>query len=559
MKKINWRAYALEIIELIGGKENIQEIYHCATRLRFILKDDEKFKLDEIKKTELFKGYKKQENQHQIIIGAGVVDKVYKEIDLIVNENSSNTGDLKPENKQIFWNKKLSTKSNMLMISKRGMNSFASIFVPLVPVFIAGGMSLAIMSLVNQISPNTGFAKLLDVIGGGIMGSIPVFVGYTAAKKWGGNPFLGMAIGLVLVSPALLNRYSTNTPIQLGFDINTPADIIQKFRIEALHKYFSDNNLTEPENVEIMLDKIVGVYYTIFSGFFKIKLIGYQAQIVPVLLVIGLSVNIEKVLKRWTPQVVAIIVVPLGTVILSSWLAFWAIAPLGEIIGKGISLGLSGLFKYTNWNFIGFGGMIFAGFYPFLVITGLHQGFLPIETQLLVDSNLQFGHSLSFITPVACVSNIAQGTAALMLVFYTKDKTERSKAISSTFGGYTGITEPAMFGINLQIKPLFISAAIGSAIAGWWLGMTHTMANSLGSASWIGLVQFDWNTVETKKYFEANNIHAILTGVPMGVHITIAMLISVFATAGASALLLRTDWGKQSIKNYLNPSENQYN
>ncbi|AVN62532.1 hypothetical protein CG001_02740 [Mesoplasma coleopterae] len=558
MKKINWKTYALEIIELIGGKENIQEIYHCATRLRFILKDDEKFKLDEIKKIELFKGYKKQENQHQIIIGAGIVDKVYKEIDLILNENSSNTGDFKPENKQKFWNKKLSTKSNILMISKRGMNSFASIFVPLVPVFIAGGMSLAIMSLVKQISPNTGFAKLLDVIGGGIMGSIPVFVGYTAAKKWGGNPFLGMAIGLVLVSPTLLNRYSTNTPIQLGFDINTSKDIIDA----AVKKAFDDyiNSIKPGEGfIEPLQSQVVGVYYTIFSGFFKIKLIGYQAQIVPVLLVIGLSVNIEKVLKRWTPQVVAIIVIPLGTVILSSWLAFWVIAPLGEIIGKGISLGLSGLFKYTNWNFIGFGGMIFAGFYPFLVITGLHQGFLPIETQLLVDSNLQFGHSLSFITPVACVSNIAQGTAAFMLVFYTKDKTERSKAISSTFGGYTGITEPAMFGINLQIKPLFISAAIGSAIAGWWLGMTHTMANSLGSASWIGLVQFDWNTVETKKYFEANNIHAILTGVPMGVHITIAMLISVLATAGASALLLKTDWGKQSIKNYLNPSENQYN
>ncbi|ASZ09285.1 hypothetical protein CK556_02940 [Mesoplasma chauliocola] len=559
MKKINWKTYALEIIELIGGKDNIVEIYHCATRLRFILKNDEKFNLEGIKKIELFKGYKKQENQHQIIIGAGVVDKVYKEIDLILNQGSLKNDDMKPENKQKFWNKQLSTKSNMLMITKRGMNSFASIFVPLVPVFIAGGMSLAIMSLVNQISPNTGFAKLLDVIGGGIMGSIPVFVGYTAAKKWGGNPFLGMAIGLVLVSPALLNRYSTNTPVQLEFDINTDFESVIKPAMEAAFKDYL-NSLTLAPGAKIPeMSQVVGVYYTIFSGFFKIKLIGYQAQIVPVLLVIGLSINIERVLKKYTPQIIAIIVVPLGTVLLSSWLAFWAIAPLGEIIGKGISLGLSGLFKYTNWNFIGFGGMIFAGFYPFLVITGLHQGFLPIETQLLVDSNLQFGHSFSFITPVACVSNIAQGTAAFMLIFYTKDKKEKSKAISSTFGGYTGITEPAMFGINLQIKPLFIAAAIGSAAAGWWLGMTHTVANSLGSASWIGLVQFDWNTVDTKKYFADQNIHAILTSVPMGVHITIAMLISAATTAGTSALLLRTDWGKTSLKNYLNPSENQYN
>ncbi|AUM62729.1 PTS transporter subunit EIIC [Spiroplasma monobiae] len=547
---------AVLMIELLGGKDNIKEIQHCATRLRFILIDDDKFDLEKAKKHPLFKGYKKQETQHQIIIGTGVVDKLYKQINLIIKDNQSE-GDIKLENKEPLWRKDVSIKSNLFMISKRGMNSFASIFVPLIPVFIAGGMSLALKSLIGTFAPTSGFTKLLDIIGGAILGSIPAFVGYTAAKRWGGNPYLGMAMGLVLISPGLLNSYSTSTPVLLGFDLNTGSNIIEETRKAAFDNWLSENGLTVSEEDYLsMMARTVGVYYQIFGnvagGFFKIKLIGYQAQIIPVLMVLAISVNIERLLKKITPNVIAIIVVPLVTVLISSWLAFWIIGPLGQIIGRGISIALAGMFKYTNWNFIGFGGMVFAFFYPFLVITGLHQGFLPIETQLLVDTQLKYGHSFSFITPVACVSNIAQGAAALSLVFFCKkDKEQITKATSGTIGSFTGITEPAMFGINLQIKPLFVSAAIGSGIAGWWLGMTHTVANSLGSASWIGLVQFDWTTTATKEYFANENINAILQSIPMGAHISIAMLIATGATIGMSTILMKTKWGKNSLENYL--------
>ncbi|AUB31581.1 PTS transporter subunit EIIC [Spiroplasma floricola] len=552
---------AVLMIDLLGGKDNIKEIQHCATRLRFILKDDTKFDLEKVKKHPLFKGYKKQESQHQIIIGTGVVDKLYKQINLILKDDLQE-GEIKVENKEPFWRKDVSVKSNLFMISKRGMNSFASIFVPLIPIFIAGGMSLALKSLIGSFAPNSGFTKLLDIIGGAILGSLPAFVGYTAAKKWGGNPYLGMAMGLVLISPGLLNSYAINTPVLLGFDLNTSSDVIQSAREAAFKQWLESNGFTEsqiptdPGQYNELLNKTVGAYYYIFGnvagGFFKIKLIEYQAQIIPVLLVLALSVNLERLLKKITPNVIAIIVVPLVTVLVSSWLAFWLIGPLGQIIGKGISIELAGMFKYTNWNFIGFGGLVFAFFYPFLVITGLHQGFLPIETQLLVDTQLKYGHSFSFITPIACVSNIAQGSATLMLIFFCKkDKEQITKASSGTIGAFTGITEPAMFGVNLQIKPLFLSAAIGSGIAGWWLGMTHTVANSLGSASWIGLVQFDWTTQATQNYFAKENINAVFQSIPMGAHIAIAMLISMGATVGVSTILLKTKWGKKSLENYL--------
>ncbi|AKX34302.1 PTS system, sucrose-specific IIB component [Spiroplasma litorale] len=549
---------AVLMLELLGGKDNIKDIQHCATRLRFELNDDSKFDIEKIKKHPLFKGYKKQESQHQIIIGTGVVDKLFKQIKILIKDDSK-SDDLKAEKKEPLWRKELSVKSNIFMISKRGMNSFASIFVPLIPVFIAGGMSLALKSLVSTFAKGSGFEKILDIIGGAILGSLPAFVGYTAAKKWGGNPFLGMAMGLVLISPGLLNSYATNTPVLLGFNLQATSSQIEEARKAAFEKYLADGGFTVPQSTDEyndLLNKTVGTYYYIFgdfaNNFFKINLIGYQAQIIPVLLVLAISVNIERLLKKITPNVIAIIVVPLVTVLVSSWLAFWIIGPLGQIIGNGLSIGLAGLFKYTNWNFIGFGGMVFAFFYPFLVITGLHQGFLPIETQLLVDTQLKYGHSFSFITPIACVSNIAQGSAAFMLIFFAKKNKEQiTKASSSALGGFTGITEPAMFGINLQIKPLFISAAVGSAIGGWWLGMTHTVANSLGSASWIGLVQFDWTTEATKNYFASEGINSILQSVPMGAHISIAMLISIAATAGVSFGLLKTKWGKKSIENFL--------
>ncbi|QGS51838.1 PTS transporter subunit EIIC [Spiroplasma tabanidicola] len=553
MKKINWDEYATEVIKNVGGKENIKEIFNCATRCRFYLNDDSKINVANLKQIEIVKGYNLAETEHQLIIGAGVVDKLVRAINNQLNKNGE-SGNFESKPKVKLWNKKLSFKQNTLQITKRGMNSFAAIFVPLVPVFIAGGMSLALVSLVNQISKNTGFAKILDIIGGGILGSLPAFVGYTAAKKWGGNPYLGMAMGLVLIAPALMNSYANNKPVMIGADINASSEWIEASVNEAFEKWKTEQlaaGISAESLSQLSANEVVGVYQTIFSGFFKIKLIGYQAQIVPILLVLALSVNLEKLMRKYIPDIVGIIIVPLGVVIISSWLAFWAIGPLGQIIGKGIAIALTAIFKYTNYTGIGFGGMLFAGLYPLIVITGLHQGFLPIETQLLMDTNLTYGHSFSFITPVACVSNIAQGSAVLVAAILIKDKKEKSKAISGAFGANLGITEPAMFGINLQIKPLLVGAMIGSAVGGYWLGMTHTVANSLGSASWVGLVQFDWSAQYAQNYFEANKIHAAFTSWPPGANVVIAMVLSMGVSFTSAFFLMKTRWGLRSLKAYL--------
>ncbi|AXK51787.1 PTS transporter subunit EIIC [Spiroplasma alleghenense] len=551
MKKLDWNLVAQEIVDNIGGFENIVEMFHCATRLRFVMKDDNLANLENLKKITYVKGYNKQDNQHQLIIGAGTVDKIYKGYQNIAGVSAVGS-DLNVAGKTKLWNKEISWQSNCLQITKKGLNSFAAIFVPLIPIFIIGGMSLAFKSLFAQfLDVNNGFLQILDIIGGAILGSLPAFVGYTAAKKWGGNPFIGMSMGMILIAPALLNSYSNGAPVMLGFELGTPQSVIDAEVKNAFDQWLSNNNLT---NNGLEPKEIVGYYFTIFSGvannFFEIKLIGYQAQIIPVLLVLILSVNLEKGLRKITPEAIAIIVVPLVTVLFSTWIAFWLIGPLGQIIGKGLAIGITAVYKYTNYYGIGFGGMIFAGVYPLLVITGLHQGFLPIEAQLLMDSKLQYGHSFSFITPVACVSNIAQGTACLIAIFYIKNKQQKSTAASAVFGAHLGITEPAMFGVNLQIKPLLVAAIAGSACGGYWLGMTHTVANSLGSASWIGLVQFDWTNTEALKYFAANDIPATFSSLAPGIHVTIAMLISMGATAGFSFLLLNTKWGKNALVSF---------
>ncbi|QEH62182.1 PTS system, sucrose-specific IIB component [Spiroplasma chinense] len=552
MKKIEWEKYSQEFFEAVGGMKNVKDIYHCATRLRFHLVDEEKIDISALKKIAIVKGYNLSEDEHQLIIGTGVVDKFYK----VVMRTFEGNGEvnLATKNKVKFWNKNLNFKQNSLALTKRGLNSFAAIFVPLVPVFIAGGMSLALKSLFEQITPNSGFGKILDIIGGGILGSVPAFVGFTAAKRWGGNPYLGMSMGIILIAPALLNSWSNSSPVMIGVDINATEDVVKIAIQEAFDKW-KDQKIGEgwtPEQLEAATSgEVIGVYYTIWSGFFKINLIGYQAQIVPILLVLALSVNLERLFRKFIPDTVGIILVPLGVVLISSWLAFWAIGPLGQIIGKGIALGLNGLFKYTNWYGIGFGGMVFAGLYPLIVITGLHQGLLPIDTQLLLETKLQYGHSFSFITPIACASNVAQGCAVLVAAFLIKNKEEKSKVFSGSFGANLGITEPAMFGVNLQIKPLFVGGMIGSAAGGYWSGMTHTVANSVGSASWVGLVQFDWTSTKSSAYFDQTNIHASFQSIPPGVNAVIVMLISGVVAFAASWFLMKTKWGKNSLNEYI--------
>lgn len=470
-----------QIVEAIGGVENIEQAFHCATRFRIVAKDEDKVdktKLDIINQS---KGWSKEGKQWQIIFGAGLVNKVYDKYALIyLKQELDHDNPTKKE--KLKWDPNYAIKTNIFLFLRSGIRNFADIFIPLIPIFIVGGLSLAINSFIgipgigkiqngdNLVWMNKAaeiFSKLFDTVGGAILGSLPVFVGFTAAKKWGANPFLGAAMGLILVAPGLVNSYN------LG---SKPVEFYSIFE-----GHDNDDSINWIPVLWAGSPRVFDIKYPIFG----IPLMGYQAQIIPTLMVILVMTYIEKGMKKISHEAIAIISVPLISIIGTTILAFVIIGPLGYVISFTIAEALKGVFIYTNFPGFGLGGAILGAIYAPIVVTGLHQGFLPIETQLIAN------YGQTWITPIATVSNVSQAFACLGAMIYIKNKQKKSVAASGALSANLGITEPAMFGININISHFFVAGIIGSAVGGYWLGMTQTTANSVGSASWIGLIQFD--------------------------------------------------------------------
>lgn len=504
MKKVDtFKITVDQLVEALGGIDNIKSAYNCATRFRAVVNDESKVNKDLLKNVEKSKGFSKEGDQWQIIFGAGIVNKVYSKYEqMFLKNNSVSQTNFPDEKKRTKWNHNYSTKTNIFLISRDAIRNFADIFIPLIPLFIAGGLSLAINSLISVIGKTNGefstyaakiFSKLFDTVGGAILGSLPVFIGYTSAKKWGGSGWLGAAIGLILIAPGLVNSYSLNAEVFRWYDFSGGA-----LNNEQLENIYTQNlypNLWK--NGQFQADKIAQIpvlwagsprIFDINYPIFGIPLMGYQAQVIPTLLVIAIAVQIEKLMKKISHESIAILSVPLVSVIFSTILAFVIVGPIGYMLSLAIAEALRAIFVYTNFPGFGIGGAILGAIYAPIVVTGLHQGFLPIETQLLT----QYGES--WITPIACVSNVSQAFACLGASIYLKDKSKKTVAYSGSLSANLGITEPAMFGVNINLKHIFLSGIIGSAVGGYWLGMTQTTANSLGSASWIGLIQFDVTT-----------------------------------------------------------------
>lgn len=508
MSKIDTFKQTVEqMVDALGGQANIKEAFHCATRFRVIVNDDAKVNKQKLENVEKSKGFSKEGQQWQIIFGAGVVNKVYdKYLSIYKIGNQNNSSSEKKE--KLHWNPNYSIKTNIFIFLRQGIRSFADIFIPLIPVFIAGGLSLALNSLicVEGIGKNSAgeflnpaaqiSSKLFDTIGGAILGSLPVFIGYTAAKKWGGSGWMGACLGLILIAPGLINSYTLGgAEIRWYSFINEKVldseELAALYPIADYPDLWKDNVFQAKDVAQIPVlwtgsPRIFDVKYPIFG----IPLMGYQAQVIPTLMVIILAVQIEKFMKKISHESIAIISVPLVTVVVSTILAFVVIGPIGYMLSLAIAEGLKAIFIYTNFPGFGLGGAILGAVYAPIVVTGLHQGFLPIEAQLLASGGE------SWITPIACVSNVSQAFACLAAAIYLKNKSKKSTAYSGALSANLGITEPALFGININVRHFFIAGIIGSAVGGYWLGMTQTTANSLGSASWIGLIQFDVSMTE---------------------------------------------------------------
>lgn len=415
---MDYAKVASEVVEAVGGADNISAAAHCATRLRLVIADESKIDQAALDANEDLKGTFAAGGMFQIIVGPGDVDNVYRKM----VENHSVREVSKDEAKEE------AAKSGNLF--SRFIKMIADIFVPVLPALIAGGLMMAInnvltaeglfgeQSVVGMFPAIADYASLINMISSAAFASLPVLVGFSAAKRFGGNVYLGAAIGAAMISSDLLNAW------------NTGAALAGDAEVE---------------------------YWHLFG--MEVAKIGYQAQVIPTLAVTFVMCVIEKWLHKRLSGTVDFLVTPLVTMLLTGFLAFIAIGPVTRVLAEGITNGI-------NWGYstLGpIGGLIFGFFYSPIVVTGLHQSFPAVEIPLLPVN----GGIGDFIFPIASMANIAQGAAALAVFLKTRDAKMKGLAGAGGASAVFGITEPAIFGVNLRLRwPFYVgmvAAAIGSA------------------------------------------------------------------------------------------------
>lgn len=431
---------AKEVIEAVG-EDNLIAAAHCATRLRLVLKDSTKIDQVALDANDDVKGTFETNGQYQIIIGPGDVNKVYAEMVQMTGVREASTDDLK----------KIATEGKKVNPIMAIAKLLSDIFVPLIPALVAGGLLMAInnvltasglfgsQSVVEMFPAFKDFASIINLLASAPFAFLPVLVGFSATKRFGGNGYLGAAMAMAMVMPDLVNGYGVANAIAEG---------------------------TMP-------------YWNIFG--LQVAQAGYQGSVLPVLAVSYILANLENFFHKRIPKVFDFTFTPMLAVIITGFLTFIIVGPIMRIVSDGLTNGLVWLYETTGA--IGLG--LFGTFYSSIVITGLHQSFPAIETTLLADVAKTGG---SFIFPVAAMANIAQGGATFAVFFLSKDEKQKSLASSSGISALLGITEPAIFGVNLKLKYPFVCAMIASGIASVLIGLFHVLSVSMGPAGLIGFI-----------------------------------------------------------------------
>lgn len=432
---------AKDLLDAIGGKENVTAVSHCATRMRFVLGDDKKANVKAIETIPVVKGTFTNAGQFQVIIG--------NDVPIFYNDFTAVSG-IEGVSKEAA---KSAAKSKQNPL-QRVMATLAEIFTPIIPALIVGGLILGFRNVLEGVHWSmldgktitevskfwSGINHFLWLPGEAIFQFLPVGITWSVSRKMGTSQILGIVLGICLVSPQLLNAYSV---------ASTPA-------------------------AEIAKDWVWDF------GFFTVNRVGYQAQVIPALLA-GLSLSyLEIFWRKHIPEVVSMIFVPFLSLIPALILAHTVLGPIGWTIGQGLStVVLEGLTGPVKWLF----GAVFGALYAPFVITGLHHMTNAIDTQLVADAG---GTGL---WPMIALSNIAQGSAVFAYYLMKRhDEREAQISLPATISAYLGVTEPALFGVNVKYVYPFVAGMIGSSIAGLLSVTFNITANAIGIGGLPGIL-----------------------------------------------------------------------
>ena len=438
---MNYPSIAAQIVAAVGGKENLSNVMHCATRLRLTCLDESKIDADTIAELEGVKGVFNAKGQFQIIFGSGTVNQVCDEVLKLTGGQP-----VQPQ-------PKAEAKGSVI---NRFIKMLSDIFVPIIPAIVAGGLLMGInniftaeglfvsgKTLIELYPQFADLAGMINLFSNAAFTFLPVLIGFSATKKFGGNPYLGAVLGMIMVHPELMNAYSYGT----GAAVPT---------------------------------------WNLFG--LSIEAVGYQGTVLPVLVMSFFLAKLETRLHKITPSWLDNLTTPLISILVCGFVTFLAVGPVMRTAGNLLAYGISWL--YHSLGFIG--GGLFGLFYAPIVLTGMHHSFIAIETQLLAEAAVTGG---SFIFVTASMNNVAQGAAGLAVLATTKDAKLKSLCSASGVSALLGITEPAMFGVNLKLKTPFYAAIIGSAVGSAYVAFHHVLAVALGAAGLPGFISIrpaDW-------------------------------------------------------------------
>lgn len=447
MKKMDYKSTAKDILEALGGKENVAAAAHCATRLRLVVNDESQIDQKKLDEMEIVKGTFSTGGQYQIILGTGIVNEVYKDFAKLTELSDMSTSEVS------------SAGSKKMNPIQRFVKMLSDIFVPIIPAIVAGGLLMGLNNLLTapdffiegksliEAYPNMAdLAALINTFANAAFVFLPILIGFSATKRFGGNPYLGATLGMLMVHPDLLNGYGYANAVASG---------------------------------EVPIWKIFG---------FEIEKVGYQGTVLPVLVSSFILAKIETFLRRRVPSVFDNLVTPLLSVFITGILTFILVGPLTRSAGNAVTDGL--VWLYDSAGFIG--GGLFGLLYAPIVITGMHHSFIAVETQLLADVAKTGG---SFIFPIAAMSNVAQGAATLAVLLLTTNAKLKGVASAAGISALLGITEPAMFGVNLKLRYPFFGAIVGAAVGSAFIALFKVKAIALGAAGLPGIISINPGTI----------------------------------------------------------------
>ena len=428
---MDYRKTAQDILDHVGGSKNIASAAHCATRLRLVIADNKKVSKEALENVDGVKGVFEASGQLQIILGTGTVNKVFAEFIDIAGITASSKAEAKEA---------AAEKQNWFM---RAIKLLGDIFVPIIPAIVASGFLMGIMNSLDFMNSNGFlhinthssiyvFANLFSNIA---YTFLQILIAFSAAKAFGANQYLGAVIGMIMIHPSLQNAYTVATE---------------------------------------------GVQQTqsVFFGLFKIDMVGYQGHVIPVIIAVWILAVIEKKLHKIVPEVLDLFVTPLVSVFVTGYLTLSIVGPIFVWAENAIL----GAIQWILTLPLGIGSLIMGGLYAPTVVTGIHQMYTAIDIGQLAK------YGVTYWLPLASAANVAQGAAALAVGIKSKDKKIKSLALPSSLSAFMGITEPAIFGVNLRFFKPFIAGCIGGGCGALYASLVHLGAKGTGVTGIFGIL-----------------------------------------------------------------------